>query len=397
VAALAKSIDRLSAKFVASVMTPGRHSDGGNLYLVVDASGAKRWVVLFRWDGKLREMGLGGYKKVGLARAREKAKDALTLIGDGINPIDARRAETPIPTFGRFADELIEELSPQWRNPKHRAQWKTTLQTHAAFLRDKRVDEITVDHVLKVLRPIWTTKAETASRLRGRIEHVLDAAKAKKLRSGENPATWRGNLKHLLSARQKLIRGHHPALPWDEVPTFMAGLREHAAVSALLLEFTILTCVRSGEAFGALWSEMDLERNIWTVPGTRTKDGLVHRVPLSKAVLTLLAETAKLKMDDVVFPGRSKAGFLSGMAMEMLLRRMKLVVTPHGFRSSFRMWVADTCEGQFEVGEMVLSHKLGDAASQAYNRSDMIERRRSLMELWAEYCGSRQQLARADV
>jgi integrase len=393
---MAQSVNRLSARFVASATIPGRHSDGGNLYLVVDASGAKRWAFLFRWSGKLKEMGLGGLRDVTLARAREKAAEARAMIGDGLNPIEARRVNRQIPTFGEYADGLVEALSPQWRNAKHRAQWGSTLKTHAAFLRDKRVDEITVDHVLKVLKPIWSTKAETASRLRGRIERVLDAAKAKGYRAGENPATWRGNLKHLLAARQKLTRGHHAAMPWEDVPTFMVALRGRLAVSALLLEFTILTCVRSGESLGALWPEMDLERNIWTVPKTRTKDGLVHRVPLSEAALAVLAEAAKLKVDNVVFPGRGESGLLSVMAMEMLLRRMKLPVTPHGFRSSFRTWVDDTGEGQFDVGEMVLSHKLGDETSQAYNRNDMIERRRALMDLWAKYCGTRASVAPAD-
>jgi hypothetical protein len=258
-----RSINRLSARTVSTLAKPGRHSDGGNLYLVVESGGAKRWAFLFRWHGRLREMGLGGLASVPLAKARELAADCRAMLAADRDPIAARKeAPTGAPTFGAFADSFIETKGPGWRDAKHRAQWKMTLTHYAAPLRAKAVDAISTDDVLSVLKPLWNEKPETASRLRGRIENVLDAARAAGHRSGENPARWRGHLALLLPKRRKLTRGHHAALPYKDVPGFVACLRERPAMAALALEFTILTAARSGETLGAKWSEIDRDTKV---------------------------------------------------------------------------------------------------------------------------------------
>jgi integrase len=289
---MARQINRLSPRQVQTLTKPGRHGDGGSLYLVVTKAGGRKWVFLYRrrQDNKLCEMGLGSLSSVPLARAREKAAEARALIADGKDPLTTRKAaksEDKVLTFGALADQVIASYETGWRNDKHRAQWRMTLTTYAAPLRTLRVDEITTEDVLSVLQPIWTTKAETASRVRGRIEKVLDAAKAKGLRSGENPARWRGHLDHLLPKRQKLQRGHHPAMPWLEVPEFLVRLRETKSIGALALEFVILTACRSGEVLrsvrdgeimGARWAEIDCTGKVWTVPAKRMKAGREHRV-----------------------------------------------------------------------------------------------------------------------
>ena len=254
---------RLSARAVATASEPGKYADGEGLYLVIsrDASGSvrRRWLLYFTWGGKRREMGLGSAREVSLADARRLAEDARRLVREGIDPIEARNATAPtVPTFGAFADELVATLESGFRNEKHRYQWRQTLKVYAAPIREKLFNDISTTDVLACLTPIWSTKQETASRVRGRIERVLDAAKAKGLREGENPARWRGHLANLLPRRQKLQRGHHAAMPFGEVPGFVARLRERRAVSALALEFAILTAARAGEVFGATWGEVDL-------------------------------------------------------------------------------------------------------------------------------------------
>jgi len=246
----------LTARKVATAK-PGKYSDGGNLYLIVSPSGSRKWVLRFTWRGSAKEMGLGSATTVSLADAREKASAARRKLAQGVNPIEDRRRDNGIPTFGEMADNVREALSAGFRNEKHKAQWKSTLETYAAPLRFKPVDTIATDDVLAVLKPIWTLIPETASRVRGRIEKVLDAAKAKGFREGENPARWRGHLDHLLSKPSKLGRGHHPAMPYEDVAAFVGKLRERQATAALALEFCILTAARSGEVLGARWSEID--------------------------------------------------------------------------------------------------------------------------------------------
>jgi integrase len=389
---MARQTQRLSARGVASLSLPGRHADGNGLYLVVDKAGAKRWVFLFRFEGRLREMGLGGLSSVPLSRARELATDARTVLATGQNPIDARKIDRAIPTFGACADQLLESMSSEWRNAKHRAQWKMTLEEYAKPLRGKPVDEITTEDVLKVLKPIWTEKPETASRLRGRIERVLDAAKALGHRSGENPALWRGHLKNLLPRRQKLTRGHHAAMPYDEVAKFCRDLQGREAVASQALRFCILTAARSGEVLGARWEEVDLKKGVWTVPAARMKAAREHRVPLTESAKSILVELAEARTDrqrtDYVFPGQKRGAPLSGMAMAMILRRMKVTgVTVHGFRSSFRDWAGECTTFPREVAEAALAHTIGDETERAYRRGDALEKRRKLMDAWAAYLG----------
>jgi integrase len=310
------------------------------------------------------------------------------LVADGRNPITERRsAQASQITFGNFADSLIEEIGPGFSNAKHRAQWRMTLTVYAAALRDISLDAITTQDVLQVLRPLWTTRSETASRLRGRIERVLDAAKARGLRDGDNPARWRGHLVTLLPKRQKLARGHHAAMPYRDVPRFLHRLRASESVSGLALEFLILSASRTGEVLGAEWSEIDRDARIWTVPGHRMKAGREHRVPLSERMTEVLTEIEEVRAGRFVFPGQKADRPLSIMALTMVLRRMKLSdVTVHGFRSSFRDWVSEETDFSREVAESALAHIVGDATERAYRRGDALEQRRKLMQAWANYC-----------
>lgn len=391
---MARTTNRLSARAVATLKKPGRHSDGGGLYLAISSDGSRRrWVFLFRWKepgqtgtGKLREMGLGSANSVSLARARELAVEARTHLAEGRNPLTVRAVENRAPTFGEMADEVVAALEIGWRNAKHRYQWRTTLTTYCGPIRSMPVDAVTTEHVLSILQPLWSKVPETASRLRGRIEKVLDAAKAKGYRTSENPARWRGHLDHLLPKRHKLTRGHHKALPYDEVPAFVARLRRTNSVSALCLEFTILTAARSGEARGARWVEFDLDRGIWTVPKERMKAGREHRVPLSGRAKEILARMSEVRNGNLVFPGQKQDRPLSIMALEMIMRRMKVDATVHGFRSAFRDWAAERTSVAREVAEAALAHVLENKVEAAYRRSDLFEKRQDLMELWAEHC-----------
>jgi integrase len=378
--------NRLTARKVETAKS-GKYSDGGNLYLIVSETGSRKWVLRFTWRRKAKEMGLGSAVSVTLADARERAASARRSLAKGLNPIDERKRTGGLPTFGEVADEVRESLSAGFRNEKHKAQWKSTLETYAAPLRAKPVDTIATDDVLAVLKPIWNMKAETASRVRGRIEKVLDAAKARGFREGENPARWRGHLDHLLPRPSKLARGHHAAMPYEAVASFVARLREREASSALALELCILTVSRSGEILGMRWSEIDLDKKIWTVPASRMKAGREHRVPLSPRAVAILLKLEKQKSGEFVFPGQARNKPLSNMAMEMVLRRMKIEdATVHGFRSSFRDWAGNVSNFPREVVETALAHVIGDKAEQAYRPSDALEKRRKLMEAWGTYC-----------
>jgi integrase len=391
------ALHKLKARTVETLKEPGRHSDGGGLYLVVDKPGpapesrpgGKRWVFLFRRQGKLKEMGLGGLSETnGLAVARAKAAEARKVIEDGGDPIALRRSERAVPTFGKLADTLIADLSAGWKNPKHKDQWVMTLEVYAKPLREKPVNEITTEDVLAVLKPIWTTKQETAARFRGRIERVLDAAKAKGHREGENPARWKGHLDHLLPKQSKLTRGHHAAMPYEDVPAFAARLREGNRLGAIVLEFTILTAVRTTEALEAVWSEIDLEAKVWTIPPARMKAGREHRVPLSDRAVAIIEQMAKARINEFVFPGIRKGRPMSNMAMDKVMRDMAPDFTVHGFRSSFRDWCAEETSTPREIAEAALSHAVGDQTERAYRRGDALEKRRTLMDAWATYCES---------
>ncbi|MBB3770999.1 integrase [Angulomicrobium tetraedrale] len=391
---MAREVNKLSTRGVLALRKPGRHSDGGGLYLVVDPSGAKRWLFLFRWQGKLKEMGLGGLTSVSLSVARDAAADARRLVAAGLNPIEQRRAAeaaASVVTFGDFSDQMIDDIESGFRNEKHRWQWRHTLEVYAASLRPIAIAGVNTEHVLKVLQPLWQTKQETASRLRGRIERVLDAGRAKGLRAGENPARWRGHLDSLLPRRKKLQRGHHPAMPYAEVPAFITELRKREALSALMLEFTILTAARSGEVIAATWGEIDRKAKIWTVPPERMKAGKEHRVPLSERALEILDRVELLRREDgYVFPGPRKGKPHSNMAMLALLqKRMDMEsITVHGFRSSFRDWAGELTTFPREVAEAALAHVVGDEVERAYRRGDALEKRRKLMDAWAKFIGT---------
>jgi integrase len=385
---MARKINRLNARLVQTITKCGRHADGGGLYLSISPNGGRRWVFLYRWHGKLTEMGLGSARDVTLARARELASHARGDLAQGINPLDARKS-TVGASFGECADRLIEAMRPSWRNDKHVAQWEMTLRDYAAPLRRLPVDKITTNDVLSVLKPLWTKKPETASRLRGRIERVLDAAKAEGLRSGENPARWRGHLDQLLPKRQRLTRGHHAAMNYADVPAFMSDLQARDGIAARALEFAILTAARSGEVLGARWTEFDLERAVWTVPGMRMKAGREHRVPLSGRALNVVKEMHDSRSGDFVFMGQKPGSQLSTMALEMVLRRMKINnATVHGFRSTFRDWAAECTNFPNEVCEAALAHVIENKAEAAYRRGDLFDKRRKLMDDWNSYCST---------
>jgi integrase len=392
---MAVQLNRLGSRKVETLKEPGMHADGGGLYLRISkgAQSGKRWVFIYSRpnDRKRCELGLGGFTSVSLARAREKAAEARALIADGHDPMAEKSVESRTPTFGEMAERHIATMAPSWRNPKHRDQCAMTMREYAKPLSDKPVDQITTADVLAVLNPIWQTKAETASRVRGRIENVLDSAKVQGFRTGENPAAWRGHLKMILPARQKLTRGHHARMEIDDVPQFMIDLRSREAVAARCLEFTILTAARSGEALGACWDEIDRTAKVWCIPavdpetGRRMKAGREHRVPLCARVLAILDEMDPLRNDgEHIFPGQRRGKPLSGMALEMLLRRMNIEdATVHGFRSCFRDWAGNKTNFPRELAEHALSHVIGDKAEQSYRRDDALERRRPLMDAWA--------------
>ncbi len=379
---------RLTARKVETAK-PGVYLDGQGLRLVVGPTGARKWVFRFMRRGRSQEMGLGG-SAVSLAMARELATDARRQLAVGQNPIEAARlAKAGRATFGQVADEFLAAKKSEWRSAKHLEQWEITLRRYCAPLRPRPVDELDTAAVLEVLQPLWVTVPETASRVRGRIEAVLDAARARGLigQHEANPARWRGHLDKLLAKRHRLTRGHHAALPYADVPQFVASLRQRDAMAALALEFTILTAARSGEVLGARWNEIDLATKIWTVPATRMKAGRAHRVPLSDRALAILERLAAARTGEYVFPGQRQGKPLSAMAMEKVLRRMNADgVTTHGFRSSFRDWCGEETSFPREIAEAALAHVSGDETERSYRRGDALEKRRALMEAWANWC-----------
>ena len=375
----------LTARQVETIKTPGRHADGGNLYLNVTASGAKSWVFMYARAGRQREMGLGPARDVTLAEARDVALQHRRTIRSGFDSLEIRKGQVEKPSFGTFAEAYVAAMEAGWRNPKHRAQWRSTLKTYAASIQDLPVDKIDTAEVLACLTPIWATKPETAARVRGRIEVVLDAAKVKGFRSGDNPAAWRGHLDHLLPKRSKLSRGHHAAMPIDDAPDFMTKLQAADGVSARALEFLILTAARSGETLGALWSDNDIDRRIWTIPAARMKAGVEHRVPLVDRAIEILGAMRAKKCSDFVFPGSKANRPLSGMVLDMTLRRLGEDVTTHGFRSTFRDWASERTGFPPDVCEMALAHAIKDKTEAAYRRGDLFEKRRTLMDAWAAY------------
>lgn len=381
---------------------PGRHADGGGLHLLVKESGARSWVYRYMLKGKSRDIGLGaaaGPDQVSLAAARDAAAALRLKVKAGVDPLQERQqmaaealaaaqaAHLAGITFRAVAESYIAANEGSWRNAKHRQQWRNTLATYVyPVMGDLPVSQIATAHVLNILEPIWNAKPETASRVRGRIETVLDAAKARGYREGENPARWRGHIAQILPVRSRLTRGHHKAMPYEAIPAFVAALRGRKATAALALEFAILTAARTSEVLGATWSEVDLDKAIWTIPAARMKAGKEHRIPLSPRAVEIL-EAMKPLDKGWLFPA-DKGGKLSTMAMSMLLRRMKQDCTVHGFRSGFRDWAAECTGYAHEICEMALAHVIGNKAEAAYRRGDLFEKRKRLMADWAAYCAT---------
>ena len=387
---MARTINRLTTRAVSALQRPGMHADGGGLYLRVTKAGSKQWVYIYRWHGKRREMGLGGVGAVTLARAREKAAEARASVADKTDPLAAKAAKTEIPTFGKAADEFIIKRKSTLRSDKSGARLERILGVggHLDSLRPKLVDEIDTDDVIVALRPLWANRRETGAMARGYIENVLNAAKANGFRTGANPAQWKGHLEYLLEERQRLVRGHHAALPFAQMPEFMKALRAYSSHVALGLELLILTASRTGEVLGATWGEFDLTAAVWTIPAHRMKAEREHRVPLSARALEVLQALQPGEPGAHILPGRKAGASLSNMAFEMLMRRMKMGhYTVHGMRSAFRDWAGENTNHPREVAEAALAHIIGDAAEQAYRRGDALEKRRRLMADWAVFCG----------
>jgi integrase len=382
----------------AKYRRPGMYGDGGGLYLLVKHQDARSWVFRYMLDRQANAMGLGAYPDVSLSSAREEARRSREHLEQGRDPLEARKAQqaqrraeaAKTMTFRQCAETFIEDNKDGWRNAKHAAQWTSTLETYAnPLIGDLPVQAVDRELVRRILKPIWKTKTETASRVRGRIERILDWATTRDYRQGENPARWRGNLATQFPERTKVktVR-HHPALPYAELPAFMERLMAADGIASQALQFTILTTSRTNETIGALWPEIDFDKALWTVPGDRIKAKREHRVPLSRTALTLLRKRHELTGGQgFIFPGARARKPLSNMAMLALLARLERDdLTVHGFRSTFRDWVEETTNFPGSVAEAALAHVVGDKVEAAYRRGDLFEKRRRLMTAWATFC-----------
>jgi len=394
---MARSFNRLSARKAVAETGQGLHADGGGLYLQISRFDTKSWVFRFTLDKKSREMGLGPFHTVTLAEARLEAETCRKMLREGVDPIEhrnklkaTRRLEgVKFTTFKECAEAYIHSHGAAWQNVKHASQWRNTLKTYAyPFIGDLSIQAVDTGLVMKALEPIWKEKSETASRVRGRIEAVLDWGSARGIREGENPARWRGHLDKLLPAPSKVRKvKHHAALPYSEISTFMDELRQRDAISARGLEFLILTAARTGEVIGATWDEIDFAEELWTVPADRMKSDKEHRVPLSQAAIGVLECMRDMRQSDFIFPGNRAKCPLSNMAFLQLMKRMgRDDLTAHGYRSSFRDWVAERTNYPSEVGEMALAHAVGDKVEAAYRRGNLLDKRRRLMDDWAGFC-----------
>jgi integrase len=401
---MAREINRLSARRVTAEKRPGRHPDGAGLYLSISTNGGRRWVFLFKRGGKAREMGLGSVSSVGLGLARDLAEDARAALARGLDPIAERdakhRAAANALTFQECAARYVKANKAGWRNAKHAAQWEATLKKYVypvvgdsqVAVGDMPVTNVGVGEVTKILNPIWSAKTETASRVRGRVETVLDWAKAHGYRTGENPARWRGHLDKLLPARSKVRRvRHHPALPYSELPAFMVDLRTREGLAAIALEYTILTAARTGAVIGAVISEFDVPNKIWTVPPERAgtkiagEDPQPRRVPLSPRALEIVKDMLAVHGGDAK-PSIPLFGLSNGAMLALLERMGRGDITVHGFRSTFKDWCSEATNYPGEVSEAALWHAIADRVEAAYRRGDLFKKRTALMAAWAAYC-----------
>jgi integrase len=386
---------KLSALTVSKMIKPGVYGDGAGLYIRVTDSGTKHWIHRFTLAGKAHWMGLGPYPEITLDKARQLTLDARRLTLEGINPIAERDAENARKhgaiTFQQCADQYIASHRSGWKNPKHVDQWINTVATYCGPVIGKLpVNEVSVGLVMRILDPIWSTKAETASRLRGRIEAILDWATVRGYRQGDNPARWKGQLDHLLPKPSRVKRvTHHAALGYAQIAELMVALRQEAGIAAKALEFTILTACRSGEVRLAAWDEINLDSRVWVIPGERMKAGKEHRVPLSDAALAVLEQMSR--STKLIFPGRAEGKPLSDMSLSAVLRRMgRDDLTVHGFRSTFRDWASESTNYPRDVAEMALAHTIGNKVEAAYRRGDLFTKRTRMMEDWARYCNQTQ-------
>ena len=394
---------QLSALAVKAERRPGWYADGGGLYLQVSSSGSKSWLFRYSIDRRARAMGLGPVELVGLGEARDRAFAARRLLLDGVDPLDQRRAAKDTArleaakalTFGACVQQYVAAHRPSWRGLRHADAWAASLENHAAILSPLPVAAVELGHVMKVLEPIWQAKTNTAARVRARIERVLDWATVRGYRKGDNPARWQSHLDHLLPAQGATVR-HHAALPYAEVATFIATLREREEVSARAFEFLVLTAARTSETLNATWDELDADRRIWTISAERMKAAREHRVPLSDRARAIILEMEKVRVGAIpagafVFPAGPSGAAYSSTALLMLLRRMgRGDLTAHGFRSTFRDWAAERTNYPREVCEQALAHAIGDKVEAAYRRGDLFEKRRRLMQAWAKWCSSPQ-------
>jgi integrase len=395
---MGRKAKELSALEISRMKTPGNHAVGGvaGLYLYINDTGARSWVLRTMVGDRRRHMGLGGFPDVSLAQAKDKARAARVDIEQGIDPIVQRKTivsqlraqQATQKTFEQAAAGFLEAHGDTWRNPKHRAQWASTLETYAyPHMGKLLVRDVGQEHILAALEPIWKTKNETASRLRGRIENVLDWATVRKYRTGENPARWKGHLDMLLPASSKIKKvEHHRALPIDDIGAFIVKLRTREGMAARALEFTILTAARSGEVRGATWAEFDLKAGVWTIPAERMKAGKEHRVPLTASAIRILRSRPHQDEIGLVFPAL-RGGQLSDMAMTAVMRRMEVDAVPHGFRSTFRDWARERTNYPRDLAEQALAHALDNKVEAAYRRGDALEKRRDMMAAWASFCG----------
>lgn len=397
---MARKTNRLTAMEVAKLEKPGYYCDGAGLYLQVSKSGSKSWIMRYTMTGKPCEMGLGSLNAFTLAEARQRATAQRKLLTDGIDPLATKRsdllarrmAEANVITFDKAATAFIDGNKAGWRNAKHGDQWRNTLATYASpVIGALPVNQIETSHIMRILSPIWTTKTETATRVRGRIEKVLDWAKVQGYRSGDNPALWRGHLSEALPKPSKVAtEDHHAALPWSEIGAFMVALRAMQGAGARAMEIIILTATRTSEVLNAKWTEIDLDGKLWTIPKERMKSFKEHRVPLSDAVIAVMTKLKAGATDsEFVFAGRKAGSTLSNMVCLATLKRMERGdLTVHGFRSTFRDWVSETTSYPRDVAEMALAHAIEDKSEAAYRRGDLIEKRRALMADWAVHCGT---------
>ncbi len=388
---MARAVNRLSARAVQTATRAGYHPDGAGLYLQVSATGAKSWIFRYTIRGKSREMGLGPLSLVPLADARERAAICRRQLLDDIDPIAerdrARAAQHARTTFEACAQAYIEAHRTSWRNAKHAAQWDATLNTYAASMLPMAVDDIDTAAVVGVLTPIWNTKTETATRVRQRIEAVLDWAAVRGMRTGENPARWRGHLAKLLPAPTRLKKvTNRRALPYADVPAFMEALRAKQTTAARALELVTLTATRPNEAAAATWAEFDLDAGVWVIPAERMKAGRAHRVPLAPGLVEMLRQLPLVDDEPFVFPGGRRGRPITTAAMLKQLNEIRPGVHTHGFRSTFRDWAADCTSYAREIAEQALAHTLESKVEAVYRRTDLFDKRRSLMSDWATYC-----------